>query len=1062
MSDRSRHLVRVIGPVGLVRPDGSEVHLAPAHKRALALLVSAGPGGMHRPAFIDQFYGEQSDVEPVSATRGMLSKLRSSVPDGLLSDDHGRLGIDPTVVDVDLWLLRTVVDDPDRFTVSQLRGFLRGRPFDNIEDQLPHAPAMRDVEDGRAVVLDVLRRRHLASLTPGDLRTVADDVRRGEPHEGVVAAVVRLLTAAGDRTGAVDLLDHHLRLVDAVSPSAAPKRLIDLRREVEDAATASPTTLGALAPELGIRRVEQLLGRDAEVRRLVTGLREQTAVVAISGEDGSGKTAVAAEVAYRLGVDGVDSHYVAATGPSEQPFGAFVNCLGPNGIDLLDLLTDREFTPASPYAIWRRVHDWLTAGRGPSLIVFDDVAFYDDQSVQLAEFLCRSARPGQLMALVVAPRGHRLLGVAAAVEPLTGLTSDQVDELVGRALPHTTSLGRKHLVADLLTASQGRPDDVHRLLATVDPDHLELGVDHAVPGSATGLWAGLEPEAVEVAGALAVLGDGAGVDRIATVLRVSVVEVERALDRLVRARLVVGGIPRYPERLASERLRRAVLVALEPEMSHRLHFAALPHERDDVHRHAWHMEALAGMVGVQAAAEAMVTSARRHLAEGNPRRATDAFRRAMLLDASVLDVAATTDYATAVDLTGGRAHPLRTQAFSRALADDDGPAAARAALSGLPAAAQAEGDDERLALLQRLDEVELPPPEAFAVRSEVARQLLFVGRPGDARRSADAAAAVAVDDDERAQAWVVQRHVDGWRGADDAPRLDHVQASTAARVRQAQLSAALAQGTMAEVRRAVVDLESAAPPDGDPLRHWYALALGAAALEESGDWSAASARSVEAVDYGLRWGVSIAAATHAAQLAGRALLTGRPPAAAGAPHQQPSDVADAPLAKAVIARLLHAGGQNDIAVVRGRLLLDESVGSRFRAPMIAVLAPILAEELPASELEALGTELEPLVGGRIIVGAGIASLGPTARTLALLATGRQRVRLLRQAVDDADAYGSLPWRVVARLDLARATGERPLRLEAEALAGPGPLRRLVETEGPLPAPEEVGGRPGSK
>jgi nucleoside-triphosphatase THEP1 len=1005
---------------------------------------------MRREALVEALYERESLGDPSAALRGALAKLRSRVPAGLVRAGGGLLGIDEAVADVDLWTLLDAVDTPGDRAVTSLLDLIEGMPFDDAKELAPLQPTLRLVMDARIALIDHLATERVEELPKGALLAVAAMVRRSEPHEPLTVATARLLAAADDIHGAVDLIDHHLRLVAAEGDvPGATKLVASFRRELLTLQLA-PAVETLVAPELAVRRHPDLIGRDAVVGRLVAGLGARTPVVAITGDAGMGKTAVAAEVAHCLGERGVRSHYVAATGHSETAFTPFVHCLTDLRQGIVDLITQEPESDVGRYRVWRHVHEGLTAQGSATLLVLDDVELYDDQSLQLAEFLCRSAAPQQLLVLIVGSGDHPLIKVSPVAEVVAPLKQAQAESLVAEAFPTTASLQRRHLASDLLSASQGRPAELQRLLDAVDPDHLVLPPDSFGAAGSRSPFQGLSATAVETAGALAVLGADVGLDALGAALRANPVDVLAALDELFDAGLIIpSGNDVW--RLVSERARREILERLDPEAAHRFHFAALRDVGDDVHRRAWHLEALAGMVDSTTAAVALVQSARRHLTVGNPRQAAERFRRATLLDATVLDVDALIDYAAALDLSGGTAQPVRTQAFSRALAADQPSAALRAALSGLPAAARTEGDEDRVMLLKRLPHQRLDDRDRFAYHSELARQSLFVGRGTEARLHASTAVSLAADADERAQAWVNGRHIGGWVGDDEPPDASDLKPATRARVCQALLSAALADGALDAVRQAALRLDEATEIIDDPLRRWYSLMLGATVLEETGDWTRATAASKKAAVYGLRWGVSIAAASRAAQAGARALLTGRMPDFTDHTQHNATDIVSPALSQAVAARFLHLHGRRATAATRSRLLLQETRGSRFRVPTIAVLAPILRDVVTRSELRSLHDEVQQSPGRRIIIGAGVVSLGPVMRTLAHLTTGRNRRSYLEQAVAAADDYGSPHWRVVTRVDLAQEVSAPDLIDEASAIAGPSPLvPQFLATDAEVP------------
>ncbi|MCI3932138.1 BTAD domain-containing putative transcriptional regulator [Streptomyces sp. AN091965] len=212
----------------------------------------------------------------------------------------------------------------------------------------------------------------------------------------------------------------------------------------------APVVRGAAAPLAVDAAV--LLGRDAETAALEaaahTALRTGRFTLALlSGEAGAGKTALAGDLAGRLGAAG----WTAAWG--RVPEGAAVPAGWPWTEALTELgLPAREFTPdgpggGDPVALRLRRRRWVgerlasLAARGrPLLLVLDDLHWADEESLDLLAGLA-TAPPAAPVLVVgtyrdteVPPLLGEFLGRAARAEPVRvrvgGLAEGPVRDLV--------------------------------------------------------------------------------------------------------------------------------------------------------------------------------------------------------------------------------------------------------------------------------------------------------------------------------------------------------------------------------------------------------------------------------------------------------------------------------------------------------------------------------------------------------------------------------------------------------------------------------------------------------
>jgi DNA-binding SARP family transcriptional activator len=356
-----RWSLRLLGPFALERDDGPVRGFRSDKVRALLAYLAAQPDRLwSRSVLADLLWPDRPEAVARSNLRNALSNLRQ-----LLGDGHGGpryLEALPTGVRVtptaDHWvdvaevqgLLQAVPHTPDggadpRATarlervLALLRGdFLEGFALD-AGPFAAWASTMR--EQWRIETVRVARALALASPQHGDPAVAEDATRRWlalEPwDESAHRHLMRLLARQGQRAAALVQHDVCRRLLAAelgVEPQPETTRLATAIRTGEfDAGPATPVALWpGLVPPAAIEPVF-FVARERELAALGDALgrveRDGARTVFITGEAGSGKTALLAEFARRAqaedpGLLVVWGHGTAFTGRA-NPFEPFVN-----------------------------------------------------------------------------------------------------------------------------------------------------------------------------------------------------------------------------------------------------------------------------------------------------------------------------------------------------------------------------------------------------------------------------------------------------------------------------------------------------------------------------------------------------------------------------------------------------------------------------------------------------------------------------------------------------------------------------------------------------------------
>lgn len=301
-----------------------------------------------------------------------------------------------------------------------------------------------------------------------------------------------------------------------------------------------------------------LIGRELElaaVHRVVGSLvAGEGGLLVVDGATGTGKSSLLAELRVRAEERGVHvRHGVAIELDRDQPFAVIERALGervPRSGGRGSVAALAEGGLASVQAMIEAV----AGGPRPLLVCFDDIHWADEQSLRVIGLLAASARSRALMVALAWRRAElahdharRLSAVDGVVHLRVGdLGAAESAELVRRGLPgadrvfasasHRLTGGNPLLLSELVAefaASGQRPDGA----AAERLGELTPGSMRATVLTRLGQ---LTDEAVRLASAVAVLGDGTPVHHAAHVARLDPDQAAAATDRLVALELLVG------------------------------------------------------------------------------------------------------------------------------------------------------------------------------------------------------------------------------------------------------------------------------------------------------------------------------------------------------------------------------------------------------------------------------------------------------------------------------------------------------------------------------------------
>lgn len=1065
-------VVRCLGAVCVAHGE-EETRVSKAQRRILALLTAAGSDGLSSPVFAEELWANRpfpTDWE--SAVRVAISRLRRAVPPGSLVRRDGRYRLDLSVAEVDVWRLLELADSTATPSDREARSLLDGDAYPDLEPSPLLDDGARAVAAARIQLIERMVQAEHASWSTPTLHAAAALASRSPDSEALAVAAARLHRRAGRLQAARELTRSCITYVSnelGVEPGRQLRQFDDELRAGPEL-DGLPDEANALLQEQRTR-VVGISGLDESVQALVdrSALREAilssvpaTGAV-LCGSAGSGKTVLAQQVALQL--SDLRHHIVWLRG-SRQGQSAYAPFLAIDQAfheELEPLLADGGAAIAQARC-WAGVLDRLERlfPTHPVVIVADDAQWLDSHSTRLLQFIATAQQSRRVRLVVVGRDDPDAIAWPDDLDGFTrtGLTQHQVGDLTsselatlaGRLHPSSSARQRADLATHLVEMRAATAALAVELVRYADEATLVLNTPLSA-NTESGIWATrVSPASAHIGGVAAVLGMRFSLDPLAAMSGQSTDEVLAAVDEMLDANLL------EPEQRPDEFSFRHVLIhrafetTLARGLQRTLHLQAA--EGSDAHSRARHLVAARGAATTEATITALLESAATHQLTGSYREAVEAYRTADIHANGELDAQTLCAYADVLDAAGADGWAVRERSFAAALRSGHHDLCLTIASSSALETEDVMGDERRLAMLKAIEPDQLSRERRLVLEACLARNLGLLGQHDQAFELMQTAILRAQTPDESFATWmgawpsIMTLPVHDWPPlpADSNKAIDPEYRSRLAQVRCVR---SLLAGDDGAARRSLADFQNEPFTSTNGLRSWFATLMESTLAVIDGEFDLADAKADAALELGQAHGVTAAFSARAAQLFARHWLMGTHGDLLPLLDMAAPDVANSVLAAAGHAAAMATTTRGKEAAELANAISQSIVADR--SPVAVEAAALLVSSRDAAlvdeHLYDLKMMLEPFLGTHLLAGAGIASLGPASRALADVAAIEQdadrRAQLLQQAVQEADDWNLLAWRVRCRMDLASHTNDEALRKQAAALANGTDLEQLV-------------------
>ncbi len=993
-----------------MRDQGEWRTLSKAQRGLLAILVAAGPRGLSLERLADELWPTlPKNWRP--KLRVALSRLRGQLTDGGgVVNDHGWCRLDLGEEDVDLWSLWAAAREGslDLIHSDDLVDSLVGEPFSDVEI--------------RAIVREAIETTDRARFS----------ILAGQAGEAALALTTQQLERlrfAASQPGCDPLL-------------ASQISRLDLAHEER--------THPWLASRMGLIGFDQVVAGIERSVRAGRGCR-------LNGQPGSGLRALLGAVGDLAAASGhrvIRLESGASFGLEFGPLVAAIPELREEIGELYASKTEGSTQRASKLAL-ALLNECARSG-APVLVVGDDIDSMDEGTISVLGNVLRSQGPESLAAVLGSTlRGDASMVTPLPLEPITvpTLSSHSIEQLALRQGIEATPLQLSALVTEVAARTKGRAGSVVRFLEQLDSETLlPTGPRPDLPQLPVWMHDRLSTQDRKVIFAASAIGRPVTIAELAEASGVELSDPALFEPLLATGILIQRPGPSYEsvDWCDAAAIRRLVL----PHDMRRICVKAAAFVTEPLEA-AMLLELGGDLVSAAEVQQAYLEAGRSSVDRQDHRLAAQAFEGARRTG-EPMSPSDLIRFAIAVERIGADAQQLRDEAMEVAQSTGNDRVALRAALAGLPEAEHLDGDPRRVSQIESVNPARLDRSLQHEHACALSRQLLLCGREDEARRWASISERHASSPNEMALSWLTHSHTDGWQTKSGrfvpADFLDQVENPILeCRVLQTIAVDALISGHLPTAASASAQLSERAEQASDPLRTWHAALIAALVAEQGLELRQADEIADAALHRALAAGISGAWAARRAQQLRRSW------AIAGSDHvlasdsavgMRPDEGSTSFLARAgalvLTASLSPEAAPPSEAIAR---LLDDSGNSRFGIAVAGILTSA-AQRADSDVREQLIARLSPKRGTNLIIGAGVSSLGPVDRLIAMVELERNTRRALhREAITQADHWETPMWRLQTRLSLLGEESDPIVEDEAQALAARHGLEMLATPQG---------------